>query len=169
MGTVFWGIIGILILAGIGRAIYDWFRKQPEPDWSDVYGHQDWVPHKSNGKMNSKPYTSPFKEEIRTDENGDQIIRFECPNPATADFGLIQEFLDHEFFMPKIEHYLGLAKEMNAPAAVIEAIEEKIRLDRELSQRIIDREMAELDAELERSSRNAESEYKIKRMLGSES
>lgn len=82
---------------------------------------------------------------------------------------MIQEFLDHEFFMPKIEHYLGLAKEMNAPAAVIEAIEEKIRLDRELSQRIIDLEMAELDAELERSNRNAESEYKIKRMLESES
>lgn len=162
MGTFFWGVIGILILAGIGRAIYDLFLRLPSPSWREIYGYPDREPREN-------PYISPFKEETRTDENGDQIIRFECPNPATADFGLIQEFLDHEFFMPKIEHYLGLAKEMNAPAAVIEAIEEKIRLDRELSQRIIDQEMAELDTELERSSRNAESEYKIKQMLESES
>lgn len=149
METFFCGMIGILILVGICKAIYDCFREPSE-------------------KMNDS-YVSPFKEETRIAENGDRITRFQCPNPATADFGLIQEFLDHEFFMPKIEHYLRLAKEMNAPAAVIEAIEEKIRFDRELSQRIIDQEMEELDAELERSSRNAESEYKIKRMLESES
>ncbi len=125
---------------------------------------------KRKAKRAATPQQSRWEEtETEDPETGERIIRFQCPNPATADFGLIQEFLDHEFFMPKIEHYLGLAKEMNAPAAVIEAIEEKIRLDRELSRRIIDQEMAELDAELERSNRNAESEYKIKRMLESES
>lgn len=125
---------------------------------------------KRKAKRAATPQQSQWEEtETEDPETGERIIRFQCPNPATADFGLIQEFLDHEFFMPKIEHYLGLAKEMNAPAAVIEAIEEKIRLDRELSRRIIDQEMAELDAELERSNRNAESEYKIKRMLESES
>ena len=55
--------------------------------------------------------------------------------------------------MPKIERYLELAKEMNAPAAVIEAIEEKIRSDREFRQRIIEREMAELDRRIEREVR----------------
>lgn len=150
METFFWGLIGILILAGIVKAIYDQFR-EPSRDEAEA------------------TYISPFKETSRIDENGDQIIRFECPNPATADFELIQEFLDHEFFMPKLEQYQRLAKEMNAPAEVLEAIEEKIRLDRELSQRITDQEMAELDAALERSNRQAELEYNVKRMLESES
>lgn len=162
MGTFFWGVIGILILVGIGRAIYDLFLRLPSPSWREIYGYPDREPREN-------PYISPFKEETRTDESGDRIIRFECPHPVNSDIEFIREFLDHEFFLPKVEHYLGLAKEMNAPAAVIEAIEEKIRLDQELSRRIIDQEMAELDAELERSSRNAESEYKIKRMLESKS
>lgn len=109
---------------------------------------------KRKAKRASAPQPPRWKETTKEDpETGDRIIRFECPNPATADLGLIQEFLDHELFMPKIERYLELAKEMNAPAAVIEAIEEKIRSDREFRQRVIEREMEELDRRIEREVR----------------
>ncbi len=129
MGTFFWGVIGILVLVGIGRAIYDWFRKQPEPDWGNIYGNQPWAPqkHQSITSRGEKPYISPFEEEHHETEDGDQIIRFECPHPVNADIEFIQEFLDHELFLPKVEHYLELAQEMNAPAEVIEAIEERIQ------------------------------------------
>lgn len=134
MEAFFYGIIVILTLVGIGKAIYDWFRE----------------PSEDNG---NETYVSPFYEWTEYKDDGDRIIHFSCPNPAKGNLPLIREFLDHEDSMLKIEHYLKLAKEMNAPEVVIYLIEEKIRLDRELRQRIIDQEMEELDRQIEREVR----------------
>ena len=134
MGTFFWGVIGILILVGIGRAIYDWFRKQPEPDWRDIYGHQDWIPHKSGGRSTSdkyadlsrhekQPYRLYFEQWAEEVDDATRIIHCVCPDPVEDDFNQIRVFLNTEYRVSVIEKYLEDAKNMHASAEVIDMIE----------------------------------------------
>lgn len=84
---------------------------------------------------------------------GDLITRFEAPNPATADMVTIRGFVDNELFIPKLERYLEIARETNAPAEVIAVIEDRIRRDDERDRRMVEQEMEELDREIEREIR----------------
>lgn len=86
-------------------------------------------------------------------ETGELVTKFQAPNPVTADIATIRDFVTHEIFRPKLDHYLKIAKQMNAPAEVIAVIEDRIRRDDELDRRIVEREMEELDREIEREIR----------------
>lgn len=60
-------------------------------------------------------------------ENGELVTKFQAPNPATADIATIRDFVDNELYIPKLERYLEIAKETNAPEEVIKLIEDHIK------------------------------------------
>lgn len=102
-------ILIILIIAGLTVWLLDSLRqRKPQPDAA-------MEPAKWFQTSSTDPVT------------GDLIIRFEAPNPATADMVTIRGFVDNELFIPKLERYLEIARETNAPAEVIKLIEDHIK------------------------------------------
>lgn len=109
---------------------------------------------KRKDKRASTPELPRWKETTKEDpETGDRIIRFECPNPVTADIEKVQDFVNGELFRPKLEHYLKTAQEMDAPAEAIQVIADRIRFLDERDRQAVAREMEELDRRIEREVR----------------
>lgn len=102
-------ILTILIIAGLAVWLLDSLRRRkPKPDAA-------MEPIKWFQTSSTDPAT------------GDLITRFEAPNPATADMVTIRGFVNNELFIPKLERYLEIAKETNAPVEVIGLIEIHIK------------------------------------------
>ena len=137
METFFLGMIGILILVGICKAIYDLFCSLPDFDVSDYYG--EWLgksrrssyrstPSKSDlSRHKEQPYRLYFGQWIEEVDDNTRIIHCICPDPVEDDFKQIRVFLNTEYRVPVIEQYLEDAKNMNASAAVIDMIEKHLQ------------------------------------------
>lgn len=109
---------------------------------------------KRKAEASSEPQPRQWAQTQTTDpETGELVTKFEAPNPVTADIATIRDFVSYEIFRPKLDHYLKIAKEMNAPAEVIAVIEDRIRRDDERDRRMVEQEMQELDREIERDIR----------------
>lgn len=125
----------ILILAGV----VVWFMAARE---------------KRKAEAPTEPQPRQWPQTQTTDpETGELVTKFQAPNPATADIGDVRDFVDHELFRPKLEHYLKIAREMNAPVEVIQVIEDRVLFFDERDRRAVEREMEELDRRIEREVR----------------
>lgn len=138
MEAFFYGIIGILILVGIGKAIYDWFCSLPDCDVSDYYG--EWLGKSRSSSYRSTPdkyaalsrhekqpyrlYFGQWTEEV---DDATRIIHCVCPDPVEDDFNQIRVFLNTEYRVSVIEKYLEDAKNMHASAEVIDMIEKHLQ------------------------------------------